>query len=556
MEFRRALAWFALLLSASTLGNCGGRLEDPRLKDINTRLSRLEKVPMHFDASNISPQKKELLKALVGATRLIHEAFLHQMYPPGVAMRDSLATLNDDVSTRLHRLVVRNGGPFDKMDEYTNFFASTEKRPLGAAVYAADLTKSEFESYLAAHPREKESLMSPYSVVERDGSWLKAVPYHAVYAEWILPAAELLKKASTLTDNRSFKKYIESRATALLTDNYFDADVDWIDLKESDIDFYIAPYEVYEDHLMGVKAFYEGSVGMVDKEESKRLDVFASHLDELEQNLPYEEKYKRSRKGLVSPMVVLNEIIRGGVVATGYQAVATNLPNDPKVTSIKGTKKVFWKNMMNARVGKVIEPVGRALLSSDQVQFVTMQGAFNLTLMHELCHALGPKYVFGSDNKVSVNQSLKELYPALEEGKATLAGLHSLRYFIDRGIIKKDLEKQHYVSYLAGLFRTIRFGTTEPHSKASMCELNFVRDRGGIRLDPVTKKWSVVFDKIGLAISEMASRLLSFEATGDYEGTKEFFRRWSSMPKEVSEAVKELEHLPVDVEPEYSIQWD
>jgi hypothetical protein len=297
-------------------------------------------------------------------------------------------------------------------------------------------------------------------------------------------------------------------------------------------------------------------VGIVDKEESKRLDLFTSHLDDLEQNLPYEEIYKRSRKGLASPMVVLNEIIRGGVVATGYQAVATNLPNDPKVSSIKGTKKVFWKNMMNARVGKVIEPVGRALLASDQVQYVTMQGAFNLTLMHELCHALGPKYVFGSEDKVSVNQNLKELYSALEEGKATLAGLHSLRYFIDKGIIPKDLEKQHYVSYLAGLFRTVRFGTTEPHSKASMCELNFVRDRGGIRLDPVTKKWSVNFDKIGTAISEMASLWLTFEATGDYEGVKEFFRQWSPMPKEVSQALKELEYLPVDVEPVYSIQWE
>jgi hypothetical protein len=555
MEFRRVPVWFVLLIAASTFGSCGGHSEDPRLKDINARLARLEQVPMHFDARSIPQQKKEMLKALVDATHLIHEAFLHQMYPSGVVMRDSLAKLDDDISTKLHRLVVRNGGPFDKMDQYTNF-ASTEKHPLGAAVYPADLTKAEFESYLAAYPDEKEALTSPYAAVERDSSLLKAAPYHEVYAEWISPAAGLLKKASTLTDNPSLKKYIASRATALLTDNYFDADVDWIDLKESDIDFYIAPYEVYEDHLMGIKAFYEGSVGIVDREESKRLDLFTSHLDDLEQNLPCEEKYKRSRKGLASPMVVLNEIIRGGVVATGYQAVATNLPNDPNVTSIKGTKKVFWKNMMNARVGKVIEPVGRALLASDQVQYVTMEGAFNLTLMHELCHALGPKYVFGSEDKVSVNQSLKELYPALEEGKATLAGLHSLRYFIDKGIVPKDLEKQHYVSYLAGLFRTVRFGTTEPHSKASMCELNFVHDRGGIRLDPVTKKWSVNFDKIGTAITEMASLWLTFEATGDYEGVKEFFRQWSPMPKEVAQALKELEHLPVDVEPVYSIQWE
>ncbi|MEK9135603.1 MAG: hypothetical protein AAB393_00650, partial [Bacteroidota bacterium] len=322
-----------------------------------------------------------------------------------------------------------------------------------------------------------------------------------------------------------------------------------------DIDFYIAPYEVYEDQLMGSKAFYEASVGVVEKDESKRLEMYTAHLDELEQNLPHDNKFKRSIKGLASPMVVLNEVIRGGDVATGYQAVATNLPNDPKVTSVKGTKKLFWKNMMNARVGKVIEPVGRALLASDQVQYVTMQAAFNLTLMHELCHALGPKYVHGTGAKVSVNQGLKELYSAIEEGKATLAGLHSIKYFTDKGIIPKEMEKQHYVSYLAGLFRTIRFGTTEPHSKASMCEINFIWDRGGIRLDPVTKKWSVNFERIGPAISEMAKLWLTFEATGDYQGAADFFRRWASMPKEVSASLKDLEHIPVDVEPIYSIQW-
>ncbi len=545
---------FTFLLILILVG-CEKKSEDPRLKDLDERLSRLEQVPMQFDARALPERQKQLLKTLVEATKLTHETFLHQMYPPGVALRDSLAKLNDDLSRKLHRLIVRNGGPFDKIDEYKNFF-STEKHLLGDAVYPNDLTKEEFEAYLAAHPEEAGALTDPYTVVRRDGATLKAIPYHAEYRQWMQPISELLKKASGLADNPSLKKYLLSRAEALITDDYYQADVDWIDLKDSDVDFYIAPYETYEDQLMGIKAFYEGTVGVVDTAESRRLDLYTSHLDELEQNLPHDAKFKRSIKGLVSPMVVVNELTRGGDIATGYQAVAANLPNDPKVQTTKGTKKMFWKNMMNARVSNVIEPLGRALLASDQIQYITMQASFNIVLMHELCHALGPKYVFGTNDTVPVDRGLKELTSAIEEGKATVAGLHSIRFFIEKGNIPQKMEKQHYVSYLAGIFRSIRFGTSEPHSRASMCELNFIRDRGGIRLDPVTKKWSINFDRIAPAITELARLWLTFEATGDYNGAKEFLRQWSSMPKEVTGALKELEHVPVDVEPVYSIQWE
>ena len=508
---------------------------------------------MHFDARSLPPRQKEVLKALVDATALIHEAFLHQYYPPGIALRDSLAKLTDGQDRKLYRLVVRNGGPFDKMDQYANFFDATPRAP-GAAVYPSDLTSGEFEAYVATHPGQKDALMSPYTAIRREGGILMAVPYHEVYREWIKPAAGLLAKAASLADNPSLKTYMTSRADALLSDDYFAADTDWITLKGSDIDFYIAPYEVYEDHLMGIKAFYDGSVGIVDSAESSKLQKYTSYLDELERNLPYDGKYKRTRKGLLSPMVVLNEVARGGALSTGYQAVASTLPNDPKVTSVKGTKKVFWKNIMDARVTRVIEPIGRALLASDQVPYVTAQAVLDLTTMHELCHALGPKYVFGTGDSVSVNQALRDLYTPIEEGKATLAGLHSIYYLEEKGVMGKEME--YDVSYLAVLFRTIRFGTAEAHSKAAICQLNFLRDRGGIRLDPVTKKWSVNPEKLRSAISEMAGLWLTFEATGDYHGVAEFFRSWSPMPRDVQEGLEDLHGLPVDIEPVYSIQWE
>lgn len=544
---------FIPILILMSLG-CGKRTDDPRLVDVNRRLSKLVSVSMHFDASQLPTRQKDMLKCLVDASKLIHEAFLQQMYPPGVALRDSLAKANDELGKKLYRLVVRNGGPFDKMDEYANFVGSY-KLPLGVGVYPTDLTKDEFQTYVEAHLEKKDVLMSPYTVVRRDGAELTAVPYHDAFAEWIKPAAELLQKASSLTDNPSLKKYLTSRADALLTDDYYQADVDWIELKESEFDFYLAPYEVYEDQLMGLKAFYEASIGVVDKEESKRLQLFISHLDALEQNLPYDAKYKRSIKGLSSPMVVVTEVLRTGDAATGYQAVAANLPNDPKVTSTKGTKKIFWKNMLAARVENIIIPVGRQLIASNQVEYMNPDAFLYGVMMHEMCHALGPTFVHGTGDRKSVNQALNELYSPIEEGKATVAGLHSFKYFVDHGIVPKELEKQVHVSHLASIFRSIRFGITEAHSKASMCELNFIRERGGFRLDSVTKKWSVDFERIGPAISDLARVWLTLEATGDYDGVAEFFRRWAHMPKDVSEALSSIEHLPVDFEPEYSIEW-
>ncbi len=537
------------------LNGCAKKEPDPRLKDLDTRLSRLVQVPMHFDASALPAQEKELLKTLVEASKLIHEAYLQQAYPGGAALRDSLAKLEDEVNKKLYRLVVRNGGPFDKMDHFKNFYGTFEKLP-GAGFYPADLTKEEFEAYVTAHPEQAEALMSPYTVIKRDNGALKPVPYHEEYGEWMRPASELLKKASTLTDNPSLKKYLVSRAEALLTDDYYESDLDWIDLKDNDVDIVIAPYEVYEDGLISIKASYEATVGVKDKEESAKLDIYTQHIEALEQNLPHDAKFKKSTKGLVSPMVIVTDIIRGGDIATGYQPVAANLPNDPRVHANKGTKKTFWVNMMKARVNEIILPVGRELIASDQIEYITPQGVFNFVLMHELCHALGPRYVHGSNDKVSVNQAVKDLYPALEEGKADVAGLHSIKYFIDKGIIPKEMEKQHYVSYLASIFRTIRFGTTEAHGKAAICELNYHREKGGIRLDPATKKWSVDFDKIGPSISDLAKIWLELEATGDYAGTEEFFRKWASTPSDVAEALKGLEHLPVDVEPVYSIKWE
>ncbi len=546
-DYKKYSALALLLL----LGGCS---RTSPTDDVEMRLSRLERVEMKFDARSLTPQKRELLKTLIEAGTLLHEAYLHQVYPQGVALRDSLAGLPDDRSRKLLRLIIRNGGPFDKMDEYKNFFGSETRNP-GAAFYPSDLTKEEFENYLKSHPEKADALQSPYTVVKREGKELTAVPFHIEYAQWINPAAALLNKASSMAENPSLKKFLAGLALALTTDEYFQSHADWIDVIDSDIDLLMAPDEIYDDALLGLKASYEVSVMIRDSVESAKLSVYTKYLNDLEQSLPMDPRFKRTITGLSSPMEIVTDIFRGGDIATGYQPVAATLPNDPDVQLKKGTKKIFWKNMMDARVNKVILPIGRELIASDQIQYVTAAGVFNDVLMHELCHALGPVYVYGKDS-LAINKALNEHYTTLEEAKADIAGLHAVKFFIDKKIFGPDEDRIHYVSALASIFRTIRFGTAEAHGKAAICELNYFVEKGGVRLDPVTKKWSVVFGKMPAAVAALAEEVLVLQATGDYAGTTAFFEKWGNTSREVEESLSRLGHLPIDIEPVYTIVWE
>lgn len=543
------------LLSLLAVSGCSKKEPDPRAKDIEARLARLEQVPMKFDARDFPQQQKELLKALVEAGQLVHEAYLYQVCPEGIAIRDSLAVLDDELSKNMLRLVERNGGIYDKIDGFTNFFNGTTKLP-GAGFYPADLSKDELEGYLALRPHETTMMLSPFTIVKRDNGQLKAAWFHEEYTKYLVAASELLKKASTLTQNQQFKKFLETRAGALLTDDYYQSHLDWLEVTDSDVDLLMAPDEVYDDALMGMKASYEVSVMLKDSAESAKLDVFVKYLSTLEQNLPIEKKYKRSVAKLSSPMEIVTDIYRGGDIATGYLAVAATLPNDPKVQTTKGTKKIFWKNVMVARVDNVIVPIGRELIASDQIEYITTPGVFSDVVMHELCHSIGPRFVYGTHDSLSVNQALKDRYSALEEAKADIAGLHSMRYFVEKGIVPKEMEKIHAVSALASIFRTIRFGTSEAHGKACISELNYFLQHDAVRFDPNTKKWSVIFEKFGPAVTALAKELLMLEATGDYAGAEKFFTKWSYAPKEVEESLKRLAHLPVDIEPIYTVKWE
>ena len=559
-NFRRgaapALAGIAWLL----FGSCGGSRpegESARLPEsvLDAKIAQYVRVPMPFDASGLPGWQKDVLRKLIDAGRLIDRAFWDQAYPAGWDLRMRLEASEDSADRKALRLLVINAGPFDRLHEFEPFYG-TDRRPPGAGFYPARLTRSELETYLEDHPDEREALLDPFAVVRRDGDRLVAVPYHVEYRKWIEPAASLLREAAAQAEHPALARVLASRAEALMNDDYFQSDLDWIDLGDSPLELVFGPYETYEDHLMGVKTAYEATIAVKDPDESRRLEVYVRNLAALERNLPMEAGHKRAEVPLDSPMVVVTDIFRGGDIAHGYQPVAANLPNDPRVHEQKGTKKTFWKNVMAARLEKIIQPIAREIVAEEQLELMTPQGYFNVVLMHEIAHALGPRWVGTGEDRQPVNELLKEEYSAIEEGKADVAGLHSLEWFMEQGVIPPELGPEHYVSYLGGLFRTIRFGTTEAHGKASIIAINWHRENGGITFDPETGRWAVDLDQIPASVTSLARELLAIEATGDRDRAIRLSETYSRVGPDVRATLDRLGDLPVDVEPIYSVTWD
>jgi len=458
---------------------------------------------------------------------------------------------------KLHTLVQRNGGAFELLNDYATFIGD-ERYYAGEELYPRGMTAEQFDSYTKNLPDDQKLLfMSPYTVIREDGKGgYKATPFHEEYKEYIEPIARLLNEAADLSENESFAKFLRLKAKGLQTDDYFDADIAWIDMDGSKFDIVFGPFETYADGIKGVKAKYEASIEVVDQEESKKLEIYKSYLKDMEENLPIPPEYKSEVKGLTAKFVIVRDIMRKGEAIVGYQAVATNLPNDPAVHEKKGTKKTFWKNMFEARFNTIIRPVSMRLLDPSQQQYLSADGFFQVVLMHEICHAVGPRTVkVGPKKGMAANAAIGPLYSPLEEEKADIAGLHSLAMLIDKGVIEKSREREFYTSYLGSLFRSIRFGLNEAHGKAAAIELNYLVKQGSILYDQSTGKWSIDFGKIRDGVRTLANELLVLEGNGDGRKVQEFFDRWTMMTPELQTSLDAVKDIAIDVLPQYSISW-
>ena len=546
-----ALLYLIALLACFPAAGAERTWTDQEATDIETRMQKYVLTPMRFDASSYSEKDKQLLRKLLEAAKLVDDIFWQQSNHENAGLRKQVITRRSE-DDPVRKFFFLQAGPYDRL-AHDEPFMDVPPKPPGAGFYPADLAKNEFEQWIADHPGDRKAFLDPYTVIERRNGGLVAVPYHVAYGPQVQQIAAALREAAELAENRGFAKYLRSKADAVLNDRYFQTDVDWIDIQGSRFDMVFGPFEVYEDALNNIKAGYEVSVEIVDLEESARLDVYKQHLADLEANLPYEDRYKNREPGLTASFVIVRDIYRGGHIRVGYQPVAANLPNDPEVHQKKGSKKTFWKNIMEARVNRIILPIGRRLIAQDQVEALTGQGYFEFVLMHEIAHGIGPRFIHGTETPVNVG--LRELYSWIEENKADLAGLHSLEYFRDHGIIDADMRRQHLVSYLGSIFRTIRFGTGEAHGKAAIVSLNFLMERGGIRFDPASGRYAMDFEKIDEAITALAKELLLIEAEGDYARAQRLAERYGTTPDFVQASLDSLADLPIDLVPQYEIAW-
>ncbi|MCX6577689.1 MAG: peptidase, partial [Candidatus Aminicenantes bacterium] len=476
--------------------------------------------------------------------------------PPSLAIKEQLekSTLPGDKDYL--RFLMINFGPFDRQDENKPFIGTAQK-PAGAGFYPSDLTKQEFEDYIAKNPGEKEQLESSFTVIKRQDGKLVAVPYPSEYKDDLERVAQTLREAAGLTTNPSLQNYLTRRAQDLLSNDYFESDCLWIDLKDNLAEIVIGPFEVYEDGLMGIKASYESFVYVNDRQEMKKIKGYLDYLDEMQTNLPVEQKYKDQKvRGLDSPLNVVYEVFTAGDTKAGVQTSAFVLPNDEKVREKKGTKKVFLKNMMEAKFKKSLVPISERVLEPDDAQKVSFDAYFTETILHEISHVLGVNYVTLPDGtKTTVNKILKDLNTPISEAKADVVGIYNVPLLVEKVWFPKKKETEIYTTYLAGMFRSMRFGATEAHGLGVLLQFNFLREKGAFVYDAAAMKFKLDSSKIQAAVRELARHFLILEGDGNYDNVRKFIDRYGKMDDITKQMIEKLADIPVDIAPIFKTSY-
>lgn len=522
-----------------------------RCGDIGERVAKLAPVEMKVDLSFLSRNEKRALGKLIEAAVLIDEIFFNQTYHLNNEFRAAIRNAKD-LDPKFAEYFEIMAGPFDRIDGDRPFIGSLS-RPKTSNLYPVDMTREELETWMKAHPADEQAFKSNFTVIVRKGGKLVAVPYSEVYKTWLEPAAELLREAAVLCGNDSLKKFLRSRAAAFASNDYYQSDIDWMDVADSPIDVTIGPYEVYEDRMFGYKAAFEAFITVVNPEESKKLQVYQNYLKELDENLPMPAGAKWIRDRYESPIRVVDVIGTGGDCRQGVQTLAFNLPNDERVRQAKGNKQVLLKNIMTAKFEGILRPIAVEVLSEADVKELSAEAFFLTVLQHEIGHSLGPSMITVGGKTDEVGKFLKEKYSAIEEAKADTLSMLNTLYLLDKGAVAKDLEKTLLPTYLAGLFRTIRFGLEEAHGTGVMIQFNFLAEKGAISYDAATKKFVAHAADIRGHFRELARILLDIETRGDYAAADALIKKYGAPTAEVKEALTRLTHVPVDIKPVYPV---
>jgi hypothetical protein len=516
--------------------------------DLGKRLARWKPVPMPFAMEKLSRQERQLVEKLIEACRRAETVYWLQSDPEGMALYESLSDNPDSPDAPLRRFLWINGGRWDLLDE-NRPFVGREPMPPGHAFYPKGLTRSDVESYVAAHPEEKAAIYGERTVVRRRNGRLVAIPYREEYRGLLERAAAALREASGLSDDPAFARFLALRADALLSDDYYASDVAWLELADPKFDLILAPYETYLDELLGVKGSFGAAVLVRDDAESEKLAVFRKYVPEIQDSLPLPPEDRPSLAGKAAPMEVMDAPFRSGDLRHGYQAVADNLPNDPKIHEEHGSKRIFFKNFLDARVAEIIIPLARRLLREEDAAKASARGYLVGTLLHEIAHGLGPAFARVNGKPVSIREAIGAPFSALEEAKADTTGMAALSFLAARGAVTAEEVPEAYSSFVSDLFRTVRFGTGEAHARAQMMEFNFLVSEKAIARE-ASGRYAIDIAKMPAAFAKLSKELLEIEAAGDRSRAQAWFAKYDAMPADLAASLKSLTDVPVDIDPQ------
>jgi hypothetical protein len=514
-------------------------VEGPTMKD---KLAQYATVQLKTEAAALTEKERQMIPLLIEAARVMDELFWQQAYG------DRQVLLSRIKDADVLRYAEINYGPWDRLDGNRPFVPGVGPKPPGANFYPSDVTKDQFEAAASASPETGRQLKSLYTLVTRpEGGGLVAVPYHKAFSEPLQTAAGKLREAAKLAEDPGLRKYLQLRAQALLTDDYRASDVAWLDMKKNTVDVVIGPIETYEDGLLGGKAAYEAYVLVKDKEWSRRLTRYAKLLPELQLGLPVPLEYKREKPGTDSDLNAYDVVFYAGDANAGSKTIAINLPNDEQIQLRKGTRRLQLKNAMRAKFDKILVPIADVLIAQDQRKHIKFDAFFADTMFHEVAHGLGIKKTISGQS--TVREALKDQASALEEGKADILGLYMVTKLSESGEYRDTELMDNYVTFLAGILRSVRFGAASAHGRANLVRYNYFEKAGAFSRDEKTATYSVNIVKMQLAIISLVDKILHLQGDGDYAAVAAFTSEMGAMSPALRSDLNRLAkaNIPVDI---------
>ncbi len=505
--------------------------------DWNT-LPRVEDIYAEFtlttDLSHLSANQKKMLPILIDIAKIMDELFWLQAYGDKETF---LMEINDDNARRLADI---NYGPWDRLNGDKVLIPNYPKKSLGANFYPHNMTKEEF---VESKDANKTNL---YTILKRDENGkLVSQYFHKTYPKLLKKASNKLRLAARLADDPGFKKYLNMRSEALISDNFKPSDMAWMDMKSNAIDFVVGPIETYEDRLFGYKAAYEAYVLIKDKSWSKKLAKFAALLPQLQRELPIDAKYKTEKPGTDSDLNAYDVLYYAGHSNAGSKTIAINLPNDESVQLAKGSRRLQLKNAMKAKFEKILTPIANELVAPEQRKYITFPAFFGNTMFHEVAHGLGIKETI--NGKGSVRTALKQFASAQEEGKADILGLYMVEKLFKMGELTEGQIMDNYVTFMAGIFRSVRFGSSSAHGVANMLRFNYFAENGAFSYDDKTGFYSVNPEKMSKAIETLSQKILTLQGNGDYDGVEKWVQEKGNISPALKSALDRLNNIPVDI---------